>query len=196
MNGDGYITFPELVTFLQRRASNSNQTPAAADLPGHGLGEFVFVSPKGTINPPFERWESPREIHRGVEGSTDAVGVNRSDKSRLATTSFGPVYVREYTLRTLAGWSGSLYLDGSRIRLEEGKHSFDRPVSDISEIEFYLSTGLVSTSGAVSITFQKEGSKRGEIRNFVSNFKDAAEGVKECSAFVEAVKATMNSSPK
>jgi len=41
-NGDGYITFAELVSFVVPRATNRYQTPAAATLPGHGLGEFVF----------------------------------------------------------------------------------------------------------------------------------------------------------
>ncbi|MBW2737883.1 MAG: SUMF1/EgtB/PvdO family nonheme iron enzyme [Deltaproteobacteria bacterium] len=46
-NGDGYITFAELTSYLVPSASNSYQTPAPGTLPGHGLGEFVFRSPKG-----------------------------------------------------------------------------------------------------------------------------------------------------
>ena len=41
-NGDGFITFAELVSYVVPRASNRYQTPAASTLPGHGLGEFVF----------------------------------------------------------------------------------------------------------------------------------------------------------
>ena len=41
-NGDGFITFAELVSYVVPRATNRYQTPAAASLPGHGLGEFVF----------------------------------------------------------------------------------------------------------------------------------------------------------
>ena len=52
VNADGYITFAELTAYLIPRASNAYQTPAAASLPGHGLGEFVFLSPKGGIMPP------------------------------------------------------------------------------------------------------------------------------------------------
>lgn len=49
VNNDGYITFSELASYLIPRASNAYQTPAAGTLPGHGLGEFVFRSPKPAI---------------------------------------------------------------------------------------------------------------------------------------------------
>lgn len=44
INGDGYITYSELVSYLVPIASNDYQTPASATLPGHGMGEFVFRS--------------------------------------------------------------------------------------------------------------------------------------------------------
>jgi len=46
-NGDGYITFTELCSYLQSRASNYYQTPTPWLLEGHGGGDFVFISPKG-----------------------------------------------------------------------------------------------------------------------------------------------------
>ncbi len=46
LNGDGYITFTELISYLIPKASNAYQTPAHGELPGHGLGEFVFSSAK------------------------------------------------------------------------------------------------------------------------------------------------------
>jgi hypothetical protein len=45
LNGDGYITMNEVATYLVPRATNAYQTPGAGTLPGHGLGEFVFVIP-------------------------------------------------------------------------------------------------------------------------------------------------------
>lgn len=42
LNGDGYVTFPELVAYIQPKASGPHQTPGQSTLPGHGLGEFVF----------------------------------------------------------------------------------------------------------------------------------------------------------
>lgn len=45
LNGDSIITFSELSAFLVPRATNEYQTPTHGDLPGHGLGEFVFRGP-------------------------------------------------------------------------------------------------------------------------------------------------------
>ncbi len=44
LDGDGYITFKELSSYLIPRASNSLSTPTARSLQGHDLGEFVFES--------------------------------------------------------------------------------------------------------------------------------------------------------
>ena len=46
-NGDGYITFSELTSYVVPKATNPYQTPSYAMFPGHGLGEFVFASPRG-----------------------------------------------------------------------------------------------------------------------------------------------------
>lgn len=46
-DGDGYITFAELCSYLQTKASSIYQTPAYWNLEGHGGGDFVFISPKG-----------------------------------------------------------------------------------------------------------------------------------------------------
>jgi hypothetical protein len=43
-NGDGFIVFPELFNYVFQSAWNHYQTPASSHLPGHGLGEFVFLS--------------------------------------------------------------------------------------------------------------------------------------------------------
>ncbi len=45
-NNDGYITFHELAGYIVPAASDRYQTPSAANLPGHELGEFIFRSPK------------------------------------------------------------------------------------------------------------------------------------------------------
>ncbi|CAN2047572.1 putative SUMF1/EgtB/PvdO family nonheme iron enzyme [Candidatus Magnetomoraceae bacterium gMMP-13] len=51
INGDGYITFPELYSYIYYRASNSYQTPMSGRLPGDQGGEFVFHSPIGRTLP-------------------------------------------------------------------------------------------------------------------------------------------------
>ena len=44
-NGDGYISFYELSTYIQLAASRPNQTPGVDFLRGHGQGEFIFRNP-------------------------------------------------------------------------------------------------------------------------------------------------------
>ena len=46
-NKDGFITYAELEAYVIPRASNAYQTPSPGVLPGHGGGEYVFVSPLG-----------------------------------------------------------------------------------------------------------------------------------------------------
>lgn len=54
LNGDGYITFHELVVYVTPRASNVYQTPGDGVLPGHQEGEFLFLNPKGSGRPVSE----------------------------------------------------------------------------------------------------------------------------------------------
>lgn len=46
LDGDGYVTFPELNAYLIPRASNQLQTPTYGALPGHALGEYIFAIPR------------------------------------------------------------------------------------------------------------------------------------------------------
>jgi WD40 repeat protein len=48
-NGDGYITFSELSSYLIPRASNRQQTPAFGVLSGHQAGEYLFRSPTARV---------------------------------------------------------------------------------------------------------------------------------------------------
>lgn len=41
-NGDGYVSFAELVNYVEPRATNAFQTPSSGTLPGHQGGEFIF----------------------------------------------------------------------------------------------------------------------------------------------------------
>lgn len=64
-NGDGYITYSELASYLVPIASNAYQTPAPGTLPGHGMGEFVFRSPRGAIRPLENTFEKSGVLTRG-----------------------------------------------------------------------------------------------------------------------------------
>jgi hypothetical protein len=50
LNGDGYITFAELAAYIVSVAHSFQQTPTYSTLAGHGLGEFVFLSPKPAVS--------------------------------------------------------------------------------------------------------------------------------------------------
>ena len=84
LNGDGYITFAELTSYVVPAASNSYQTPAPGYLPGHALGEFVFRSPRGQINTPPVVVD-PREervVQRGGMGRFEELGIRTVRISR------------------------------------------------------------------------------------------------------------------
>jgi formylglycine-generating enzyme required for sulfatase activity len=66
-NGDGYITYAELVSYLVPAATNPYQTPAPAYLPGHGSGEFVFRSPKGATKAIVEKPVPDETVPRGEQ---------------------------------------------------------------------------------------------------------------------------------
>jgi formylglycine-generating enzyme required for sulfatase activity len=68
LNGDGYITFPELDSYITPRASNAYATPATGYLRGHGLGEFVFISPRGATTP----YTPPGEVSGTTKGPDDS----------------------------------------------------------------------------------------------------------------------------
>jgi len=53
-DGDGYITYNELVAYVTSRATNRYQTPAPGVLPGNQGGEFLFRNPKGSGRPVSE----------------------------------------------------------------------------------------------------------------------------------------------
>jgi uncharacterized caspase-like protein len=76
VNGDGHITYSELVGYLVPIASNAYQTPASATLPGHGLGEFVFRSPAGAT-----------KSYAKTSGTTGSVLRGRSHKPALSSLS-------------------------------------------------------------------------------------------------------------
>jgi formylglycine-generating enzyme required for sulfatase activity len=73
LTGDGYITFAELVSYLVPKASNAYQTPAPGILPGHGLGEFVFRSPKGAKKVIAEKPVPAETVPRGEKEASTIV---------------------------------------------------------------------------------------------------------------------------
>ncbi len=81
LNGDGYITFPELVAYVTPRASNRYQTPGEGVLPGHQEGEFLFKNPKGAGRPAPERSTIASALRGGEDISHTAAYVALGDAS-------------------------------------------------------------------------------------------------------------------
>ena len=70
-NGDGYITFDELSSYLIPRASGPQQTPSVGYFPGHQAGEYLFRSP-GRATPTISRKEPVSGPRRGAATEADA----------------------------------------------------------------------------------------------------------------------------
>jgi formylglycine-generating enzyme required for sulfatase activity len=72
-NGDGYITYAELISYLVPAATNPYQTPAPAYFPGHGSGEFVFRSPKGATKVIVEKPVPDETVPRGEKAASTKI---------------------------------------------------------------------------------------------------------------------------
>ena len=88
-------------SYIVPRASNNYSTPSAQNLPGHGLGEFVFTSPKAAVTThKTVHLEGPTkgkasttdsEIKRVIETEEKSVAVGSPDK--YFTNSIGMKFV-------------------------------------------------------------------------------------------------------
>lgn len=56
LDGDRFVTFPEMQAYLLPRASNATQTPTSGALPGHAFGEYIFDA---TIGKPAASGQAP-----------------------------------------------------------------------------------------------------------------------------------------
>lgn len=109
LDGDGYITFQELASYLTPRASNSYQTPASGYLPGHGAGEFIFRSPKGgtpitpiePIAPKFRDQEARASI---VTDDQTGLMWTREDNGENINGHNAKRYCESLTLGGYADW--------------------------------------------------------------------------------------------
>lgn len=102
LNSDGYITALELAQYLQMRAANDDQTPGFGDLPGHGLGTFLFDTP-GHIQSRqrhSSHHDAPRISTLGLKGAVELVPIEeeqllgREAKLREAPSPAASVIVR------------------------------------------------------------------------------------------------------
>ena len=71
LNGDGFITFSELATYVTTFAANAYQTPAEGKFPGDEGGQFVFRSPCGSTAPASVQASLPTIVVK--RGEADSV---------------------------------------------------------------------------------------------------------------------------
>jgi len=85
LDGDGAITFPELAGYLVPRATNAYQTPVTGALPGHGGGEFVFVSSSAAATPIRTDLDRTDVSSRPINDATMKVSPPSTDKTPAGT---------------------------------------------------------------------------------------------------------------
>jgi hypothetical protein len=101
LDGDGYVTFPELNAYVLSKAATSMQTPATAYLPGHGLGEYWFAVP-GRVPGRATHSVSPEGARRDVgdtatsqppAGSPSQPAVQTNDAATESSANAAPTNV-------------------------------------------------------------------------------------------------------
>jgi uncharacterized caspase-like protein len=95
LDGDGYITMAELSTFLVPRATNAFQTPGAGTLPGHELGEFVFLAPAALRSAARPRPPGDDTAGLGIKGVDREVVFWRSVRDSGDAADFA-AYLRAF----------------------------------------------------------------------------------------------------
>jgi len=129
LNGDGYVTFSELSSYILPAASTSFQTPAWSTMAGHEAGEFLFqvsftgTRPRPNLPPPEPgpKRSAPsyeNEVTNVIREYFDA--NNQTDVNRLLTLmapsvdyyragSYGHAQIKEDKLKFYARWPQIAY---------------------------------------------------------------------------------------
>ena len=135
LNGDGYITFSELSSYVVPRATNDYQTPAIGVLPKHGQGEFIFTSPAGmtqqqqiarTIQPDSFRSESLPPKKQKVKPTIKA-----------SSNKPGDTYEEPVTKMQFAWVAGGCYMMGCE-SYSGPCESFEKPAHEVCIDGFWI----------------------------------------------------------
>jgi formylglycine-generating enzyme required for sulfatase activity len=130
-NGDSYITFPELYSYIISAASNEYQTPSAAQLPGHEMGEFVFRSPVKATQPPGQRADTSPE--KEMRGDTEERPVIQDDEDKVSTKTWqDPITGMEFVFV-----KGGCYQMGCG-EWTDDCYSNEKPVHEVCIDDFYM----------------------------------------------------------
>ncbi|MFL6546932.1 MAG: caspase family protein, partial [Candidatus Udaeobacter sp.] len=139
-NLDGYITFAELESYVDWRASNRFQTPASGVLPGHGGGQFVFHSPIRRVT----GLQTPVLI-------PNSTAIKRSDTDQLARAK-ELLKVRRFSeampLFQAAASSGNA--EGLRYLGEVYKNGLGVPPDYIQARQWYEKAAAAGDAGAMN----------------------------------------------
>jgi hypothetical protein len=82
-NGDGYITFTELSSYIQVAASSYNQTPGTDYLAGHEQGDYLFVNPNYRFGAATSMSGKPAS-----KGTTDVYELLRAGKQAFLNKKY------------------------------------------------------------------------------------------------------------
>jgi formylglycine-generating enzyme required for sulfatase activity len=143
INGDGWITFAEMVAYLVPKASNAYQTPAPGLLPGHGLGEFVFRSPKGVKKVIAEKPAPADTIPRSVKEAYTSVSpvISKEEYTNSIGMKFMLIQAGSFTMGSQISPNEVAGRYGNEAKYYQDEHP--RHPVEITE-PFYLQTTEVS----------------------------------------------------
>jgi uncharacterized caspase-like protein len=172
LNGDGYVTFAELTSYLIPAATNAYQTPGYSTLPGHEMGEFVFKSPRPPAKPvrkamipaPTERRvpaeQAPNPVLTQVQHRRALVIGNAAYLNGPLLHPVNDATAMAVTLRSVGYEVTSLH-DANKPRMEQAVEDFTRGAPSRSVGLFFFSGYGAQINGVnyllpVGGTFNKE----------------------------------------
>jgi len=126
-NRDGYITFSEMCSYVVPRATNAFQTPGPGTLPGHGQGEFVFISPAGAKKTVVQ------PISDGSESFRSEAKIDSTKKRPIikpSTHKTGDVLTEPLTNMELVWISGGCFMMGCD-EWAAPCEDFEKPVNEV-----------------------------------------------------------------
>jgi hypothetical protein len=114
-DGDGYITFTELVSYMQPAASQYNQTPGPCELVGHEQGNFIFINPIRRVI--SQRGPGSRITPGALRSSGDVYESLKAGKRLFAQKNYPEAFHKFQEAASLGNaeamtFLGKLYFEG------------------------------------------------------------------------------------
>jgi len=157
-NMDGWVTFIELVNYIEPAATTSSQTPGYDTLPGHEQGDFIW-KPLKTLEPIIVKKASKPPEPITSRGVTPTLGVDRTQNTFLTKLGIQLVSIKGGTFEM-----GDQFGDGE---------ADEKPVHTVTLSDYHLSETEVTV---------------GQFRRFVDNMGYRTTAEKDSGAYVWAGK--------